>query len=156
LGRATTRSAAHALWMMGLEIIYLVNRDVGEVEAVNRLLSHPDKYLIFYLFWMMDSPHGTPTYTHLVHLTHPDQVESLLVPRRNDNTKPCILMIVGAIPHLRHYAGREDGIYNRFFYSYHSIRSECRCRCGEMENCRCRSSGFFWRCHTSRDHTHGA
>jgi quinate dehydrogenase len=32
-GGATTRSAAHALWMMGLEIIYLVNRDVGEVEA---------------------------------------------------------------------------------------------------------------------------
>lgn len=32
-GGATTRSAAHALWMMGFETIYLVNRDVGEVEA---------------------------------------------------------------------------------------------------------------------------
>ena len=32
-GGATTRSAAHALWMMGLESVYLVNRDVGEVEA---------------------------------------------------------------------------------------------------------------------------
>lgn len=32
-GGATTRSAAHALWMMGFETVYLVNRDVGEVEA---------------------------------------------------------------------------------------------------------------------------
>ena len=32
-GGATTRSAAHALWMMGLESVYLVDRDTGEVEA---------------------------------------------------------------------------------------------------------------------------
>jgi quinate dehydrogenase len=32
-GGATTKSAVHALWMMGLQKIYLVNRDVGEVEA---------------------------------------------------------------------------------------------------------------------------
>jgi len=32
-GGATTRSAAHALWTMGLETVYLVNMDVGEVEA---------------------------------------------------------------------------------------------------------------------------
>jgi shikimate 5-dehydrogenase len=32
-GGATTRSAVHALWMMGLEKVYLVNRDVSEVEA---------------------------------------------------------------------------------------------------------------------------
>ena len=32
-GGATTRSAAHALWMMGLQSVYLVNRDIGEVEA---------------------------------------------------------------------------------------------------------------------------
>jgi quinate dehydrogenase len=32
-GGATTRSAVHALWTMGLESLYLVNRDAGEVEA---------------------------------------------------------------------------------------------------------------------------
>ena len=32
-GGATTRSAVHALWTMGLEKLYLVNRDAGEVEA---------------------------------------------------------------------------------------------------------------------------
>jgi shikimate 5-dehydrogenase len=32
-GGATTRSAVHALWIMGLEQVYLVNRDVEEVEA---------------------------------------------------------------------------------------------------------------------------
>lgn len=37
-GGATTRSAAHALWMMGFETIYLVNRDVGEVEAGKLIL----------------------------------------------------------------------------------------------------------------------
>lgn len=38
-GGATTRSAVHALWMMGLEKVYLVNRDVGEVDAGKFYLS---------------------------------------------------------------------------------------------------------------------
>jgi len=31
-GGATARSAAHALWMVGLQNIYLINRDVEEVN----------------------------------------------------------------------------------------------------------------------------
>jgi shikimate 5-dehydrogenase len=90
-GGATTRSAAHALWMMGLESVFLVNRDVGEVEAVRAALPH---------------------IPHIIHLTHPDQVESLLVPTSpTDNTKPRILMMVGAIPAFAPITREERMVY---------------------------------------------
>ena len=53
-----------------------------------------------------------PHIPHLVHLTHPDQVESLLVPTSpTDNTKPCILMIVGAIPSFAPITREERMVY---------------------------------------------
>ncbi|KAJ7729537.1 hypothetical protein DFH07DRAFT_969503 [Mycena maculata] len=84
-GGATTRSAAHALATLGLHPIYLVNRDVAEVEAVQMAL-----------------PHLT-----LVHLRHPDQVEELLA----QPTSPRILMIVGAIPAFAPVTPAERMVY---------------------------------------------
>jgi len=85
-GGATTRSAAHALWMMGFETVYLVNRDVGEVEAVQGALPHIPR---------------------LIHLTHPDQVESALA----SPDSPRVLMIVGAIPAFAPITPAERMVY---------------------------------------------
>ena len=53
-----------------------------------------------------------PHIPNLVHLTHPDQVESLLVPTSpSDHTKPRILMIVGAIPSFAPITREERMVY---------------------------------------------
>ena len=53
-----------------------------------------------------------PHIPYLIHLTHPDQVESLLVPTSpTDNTKPRILMIVGAIPSFAPITREERMVY---------------------------------------------
>jgi len=85
-GGATTRSAAHALWTMGLETVYLVNRDVGEVEAVRAALPH---------------------IPNLIHLIHPDQVESTLASPGSLH----ILMMVGAIPAFAPITPAERMVY---------------------------------------------
>ncbi|THH16784.1 hypothetical protein EW146_g3902 [Bondarzewia mesenterica] len=88
-GGATTRSAVYALSMFGLHPIYLVNRDKGEVEAVQQAFPH------------------LVSRGSLVHLNHPDQVESLLA----QPTSPRILMIVGAIPALAPVTKEERMVY---------------------------------------------
>ncbi|THH18824.1 hypothetical protein EW146_g2235 [Bondarzewia mesenterica] len=88
-GGATTRSAVYALSMFGLHPIYLVNRDKGEVEAVQQAFPH------------------LVSRGSLVHLNHPDQVESLLA----QPTSPRILMIVGAIPAFAPVTKEERMVY---------------------------------------------
>lgn len=70
-GGATTRSAAYALTLLGLSPIFLINRDVEEVRAVQKSLSH----------------------LNVIHLKSSDDVERLLAQPDSSN----ILMIVGAI-----------------------------------------------------------
>ncbi|KAK7031708.1 Pentafunctional arom polypeptide [Favolaschia claudopus] len=71
-GGATTRSAAHALTLLGLSPIFLINRDVDEVRQV-----------------MVAMPH-----LKFIHLRDPTDVENYLVGEH----KPCVLMAVGCIP----------------------------------------------------------
>ncbi|KAJ7498079.1 hypothetical protein B0H11DRAFT_1856633 [Mycena galericulata] len=75
-GGATTRSAAHALTLLGLAPIFLINRDVDEVRAVMDAMPHL-------------SAHGG-----LIHLRDPADVETYLV----GEGKARILMAVGCIP----------------------------------------------------------
>ncbi|CAK5268072.1 unnamed protein product [Mycena citricolor] len=84
-GGATTRSAAHALTLLGLSPIYLINRDVEEVKAVVDAMPH----LTF------------------VHLQTPDHVEEHLV----GEGKPKILMIVGCIPSFAPQTYAERMVY---------------------------------------------
>lgn len=74
-GGATTRSAAHALTLLGLSPIFLINRDVEEVRVVQASL-----------------PHLTEKGS-LIHLRSPDDVEKYLA--QPDSVR--ILVIVGAI-----------------------------------------------------------
>ncbi|KAJ3827468.1 shikimate dehydrogenase substrate binding domain-containing protein [Lentinula raphanica] len=88
-GGATTRSAVYALTKLGLHPIYLVNRDPGEVKAVQ------DAY---------------PQLTRgdsLIHLDHPDKVEALLA----QPDSPRVLMIVGAIPAIPPVTKAERMVY---------------------------------------------
>ncbi|KAJ7302987.1 hypothetical protein DFH08DRAFT_1089540 [Mycena albidolilacea] len=75
-GGATTRSAAHALTLLGLAPIFLINRDVDEVRAVMDAMPH------------LSSKGG------LIHLRDPADVETHLV----GEGKARILMAVGCIP----------------------------------------------------------
>ncbi|KAJ7173446.1 hypothetical protein C8R46DRAFT_991235 [Mycena filopes] len=75
-GGATTRSAAHALTLLGLAPIFLINRDVEEVRAVVDALPH------------LSSVGG------LIHLRDPADIETHLV----GDGKARILMAVGCIP----------------------------------------------------------
>ncbi|KAJ6580848.1 hypothetical protein B0H19DRAFT_1251131 [Mycena capillaripes] len=75
-GGATTRSGAHALTLLGLAPIFLINRDVDEVRAVMDAMPH------------LSSKGG------LIHLRDPADVEAHLV----GDGKARILMAVGCIP----------------------------------------------------------
>lgn len=74
-GGATTRSAAHALTLLGLSPIFLINRDPAEVKFVQDAMPH------------RSSKNG------LIHLRSSEDVEQYLV----GEGKPQILMAVGAI-----------------------------------------------------------
>ncbi len=74
-GGATTRSAAHALTLLGLTPIFLINRDPEEVRVVMEAMPHLSKK------------------GGLIHLKNPDDVEKYLV-----GPDACtLLMAVGAI-----------------------------------------------------------
>lgn len=73
-GGATTRSATHALTLLGLSPIFLINRDAKEVRAVQESFSH----------------------LNIIHLRNPEDVETHLV----QSNVPTVLMIVGAIREL--------------------------------------------------------
>ncbi|KAF5345278.1 hypothetical protein D9758_008436 [Tetrapyrgos nigripes] len=88
-GGATTRSAVYALHTMGLHPIYLINRDVNEVEQVRQ--NFPD---------LVDK--GS-----LIHLDTPTRVEELLA----QPDSPKILMIVGAIPAIPPKTKEERMVY---------------------------------------------
>nr|GAT46973.1 pentafunctional arom polypeptide [Mycena chlorophos] len=75
-GGATTRFAAHALTLLGLSPIFLVNRDVGEVRAVMDAMPHLSKR------------------GGIIHLRDPAGVEKYLV----GPGKAKLLVIVGCIP----------------------------------------------------------
>ncbi|KAJ7663928.1 hypothetical protein DFH06DRAFT_1128290 [Mycena polygramma] len=75
-GGATTRSAAHALTLLGLAPIFLINRDEDEVRAVMDAMRH------------LSAKGG------LIHLRDPADVETHLV----GEGKARILMAVGCIP----------------------------------------------------------
>lgn len=84
-GGATTRSAVHALYTLGMNPIFLVNRDAGEVEQTIKEFDAKKSDA--------DGRQGV----RLIHLTSVDQVEGLLGPNAKDRV-PGIAMIVGAIP----------------------------------------------------------
>ncbi|KAJ6621461.1 hypothetical protein B0H10DRAFT_2432278 [Mycena sp. CBHHK59/15] len=88
-GGATTRSAAHALTLLGLAPIFLINRDVDEVRAVKETMPH------------LSSKGG------LIHLRHPEDVETHLV----GEGKARILMAVGCIPSFAPQTYAERVVY---------------------------------------------
>ncbi|KAF7303129.1 Pentafunctional arom polypeptide [Mycena kentingensis (nom. inval.)] len=88
-GGATTRSAAHALTLLGLAPIYLINRDEKEVKDVMHAMPH------------LSSKSG------LIHLKDPADVEKYLV----GEGKPTLLMIVGCIPSLAPQTYEERMVY---------------------------------------------
>ncbi|KAJ7709014.1 hypothetical protein B0H17DRAFT_1031486 [Mycena rosella] len=88
-GGATTRSAAHALTLLGLAPIFLINRDVDEVRAVMDAMPHL-------------SAHGG-----LIHLRDPADVETHLV----GEGKASILMAVGCIPSFAPQTPAERMVY---------------------------------------------
>ncbi|KAJ7483333.1 hypothetical protein FB451DRAFT_1364297 [Mycena latifolia] len=88
-GGATTRSAAHALTLLGLAPIYLINRDVDEVRAVIDAMPHL-------------SAHGG-----LIHLRDPADVETHLI----GEGKARILMAVGCIPSFAPQTAAERMVY---------------------------------------------
>lgn len=79
-GGATTRSAVHALYTLGMNPIFLANRDAGEVRDT---IAH------------FDARKSGPNPIRLIHLTSVDDVEAYLGP---SGTAPGVAMIVGAIP----------------------------------------------------------
>ncbi|KAH0582102.1 hypothetical protein H2248_011758 [Termitomyces sp. 'cryptogamus'] len=85
-GGATTRSAAHALALLGLSPLFLVNRDPAEVEAVQSSLSH----------------------LTIIHLKNSDDVETYL----GQSGSPKVLMMVGAIPATAPVTPEERGVYS--------------------------------------------
>jgi len=74
-GGATTRSSAHALTLLGLSPIYLINRDPAEVQVILDSMPH------------LASKGG------LIHLKNPEDVEAHLV----GPDAPKLLMAVGCI-----------------------------------------------------------
>ncbi|KAJ6485544.1 hypothetical protein C8R45DRAFT_996958 [Mycena sanguinolenta] len=88
-GGATTRSAAHALTLLGLAPIFLINRDVDEVRAVMDAMPH------------LNSKGG------LIHLRDPADVETYLV----GDGKARILMAVGCIPSFAPLTRAERMVY---------------------------------------------
>lgn len=83
-GGATTRSAVHALYTLGMNPIFLANRDAGEVQDT---ISHFEER----------SDASDPRRLRLLHLNSVDDVESYLGPGAK-NRQPRIAMVVGAIP----------------------------------------------------------
>lgn len=81
-GGATTRSAVHALYTLGMNPIFLANRDADEVRATI------DEFA---------SKRKGGKGVDLIHLTSVDEVERYLGPNAQDR-KPGVAMIVGAIP----------------------------------------------------------
>ncbi|KAJ7114093.1 hypothetical protein C8R44DRAFT_796280 [Mycena epipterygia] len=88
-GGATTRSAAHALTLLGLAPIFLINRDVGEVREVMQAMPQL-------------TAHGG-----LIHLRDPADVETYLV----GEGKARILMAVGCIPSFAPQTVAERMVY---------------------------------------------
>lgn len=82
-GGATTRSAVHALYTLGMNPVFLVNRDAAEVQATIDEFETKSK--------------GGSDKLKLIHLTSVDQVEGLLGVNASDRV-PGVAMIVGAIP----------------------------------------------------------
>ncbi|KAF5383256.1 hypothetical protein D9615_004904 [Tricholomella constricta] len=85
-GGATSRSSAHALTLLGLTPLFLVNRDRAEVRAVQESLPHLD----------------------IIHLQSPDDVETYL--GQPDSVK--VLMVVGAIPSTPPATPQERLVYS--------------------------------------------
>lgn len=83
-GGATTRSAVHALYSLGMNPVFLANRDAAEVEdTIKHFDSRSDPEDLNRL--------------RLVHLTSVDDVEGHLGPGAA-KPSPSVAMIVGAIP----------------------------------------------------------
>lgn len=83
-GGATTRSAVHALYTLGMNPIFLANRDASEVKDT---IAHFDER----------SDPANPNRLRLIHLTSVEQVEGYLGPQAKERV-PGVAMIVGAIP----------------------------------------------------------
>jgi quinate dehydrogenase len=79
-GGATTRSAVHALYTLGMNPIFLANRDEGEVKITIEEFEGKKK-----------DGKGV----ELIHLKSVDDVEKYL---SEEGGKPGVAMIVGAIP----------------------------------------------------------
>ncbi|KAJ7579171.1 hypothetical protein C8J56DRAFT_1006758 [Mycena floridula] len=84
-GGATTRSAAHALTLLGLSPIYLINRDDSEVQDVINSMPH----------------------LSFIHLRNPVDVEEHLV----GQGKKAVLMAVGCIPAITPQTLEERMVY---------------------------------------------
>jgi len=82
-GGATTRSAVHALYTLGMNPIFLANRDAQEVQAT--------------IADFASKAQGRKGAVELIHLTSVDDVEKHLGQNATDR-KPGVAMIVGAIP----------------------------------------------------------
>ncbi|KAG6810986.1 hypothetical protein H0H92_009525 [Tricholoma furcatifolium] len=85
-GGATTRSAAHALTILGLSPLYILNRDLAEVQAVQASLSH----------------------INIIHLKNSEDVEAHL----GSPNSPQVLMVVGAIPAIPPLTPQERTVYS--------------------------------------------
>lgn len=96
-GGATTRSAVHALYTLGMNPIFLANRDAKEVHDT---IAHFES----------KSKADDPNRLRLIHLTSVDQVESLLGPTASDRL-PGVAMIVGAIPAIAPKSFEERMVY---------------------------------------------
>ncbi|KAK0440926.1 uncharacterized protein EV420DRAFT_1580945 [Desarmillaria tabescens] len=88
-GGATTRSAAHALTLLGLSPIFLINRDPEEVRIVMEAMPHLSKK------------------GGLIHLKNPDDVEKYLV----GPDAYTLVMAVGAIPAIAPVTYAERMVY---------------------------------------------
>ncbi|CAK9784198.1 Aminoacid dehydrogenase-like protein [Cutaneotrichosporon oleaginosum] len=96
-GGATTRSAVHALYTLGMNPIFLANRDAAEVADT---IAHFDSR----------SDPANPNRLRLIHLTSVEQVEGHLGPNATDRL-PGIAMVVGAIPAIAPKSFEERMVY---------------------------------------------
>ncbi|KAH8088210.1 hypothetical protein HD553DRAFT_348725 [Filobasidium floriforme] len=94
-GGATTRSAVHALYTLGMNPIFLANRDAEEVRVTIEEFASKRK-----------GGKGV----ELIHLTSVDEVERYLGQDAEDR-KPGVAMIVGAIPAIAPKTLEERMVY---------------------------------------------
>ncbi|GMK57701.1 hypothetical protein CspeluHIS016_0405350 [Cutaneotrichosporon spelunceum] len=96
-GGATTRSAVHALYTLGMNPVFLANRDAAEVADT---IAHFDAR----------SDLANANRLRLIHLTSIEQVEGYLGPNATDRL-PGVAMVVGAIPAIPPKTFEERMVY---------------------------------------------